>query len=625
VTITAAAGGCPAPTVQWQVSSDGGKTFSNIAGATSATLTFTATLSAGGYEYRAVFSNALGQATTGAATLTLLVPPAVVANPSNRAVIAGQKVTFTAAASGSPSPAAQWQVSTDGGKTFSNLASATSPTLTFTATAGQNGDEYRAVFTSSAGTATTSAATLTVNYAPTVTAQPASLTAVAGSLVTFSAAASGNPPPVVQWQVSTDGGKTFSNVAGATANSLTLTASLSAVGREYRAVFRNALGTAITQPAALTVVAPPVVTANPVGRTVSAGQKVTFTAAGSGNPVPAVQWQVSTDGGNTFSDIAGANTATLSFTAGVAQNGSEYRAVFTNVLGTTTTRAASLTVNFAPAITTQPASQVVVAGGRVTFAAAASANPTPAVQWQVSTDGGRSFRNVAGATSAALSLTAAAAQNGNQYRAVFTNALGTAVTTTATLDVDFAPTVIAQPSSRAAVAGQMVTLTAAAVSNPAPTVQWQVSTNGGQAFSDIAGATAITLTLTAAAGDNGNQYRAVFTNALGTAATSAATLVVKFAPTIITEPLSQTVAVGSLVSFTAAAGGNPAPAVQWQVSGNGGLTFSNIAGATSATLTLTASQTANGRKYRAVFTNGVGTAVSAAATLTVDTAPVVTP
>jgi hypothetical protein len=57
----------------------------------------------------------------------------------------------------------QWQVSTDGGKTFSNILGATAATLTLTAQAGQNGDEYQAVFTNPVGQASTDAAILLVN------------------------------------------------------------------------------------------------------------------------------------------------------------------------------------------------------------------------------------------------------------------------------------------------------------------------------------------------------------------------------------------------------------------------------------------------------------------------------
>jgi hypothetical protein len=87
------------------------------------------------------------------------------------------------------------------------------------------------------------------------------------------------------------------------------------------------------------------VTTNPVNHSVTAGQTVTFTAAATGNPTPTVQWQVSTDGGATYSNIAGATSTTLTLTSTTSsQNGYRYRAVFTNSVGSTTSTAAILTV-----------------------------------------------------------------------------------------------------------------------------------------------------------------------------------------------------------------------------------------------------------------------------------------
>src|SRR2546426_10984163 len=108
-------------------------------------------------------------ATTTAAMLTVnSVAPTITTQPANQTVTAGQTATFTAAATGSPTPTVQWQVSVDGGANFSNVsgAGATSTTLSFTTALSQNGYRYRAVFTNSAGTATTTAATLTVKTAP---------------------------------------------------------------------------------------------------------------------------------------------------------------------------------------------------------------------------------------------------------------------------------------------------------------------------------------------------------------------------------------------------------------------------------------------------------------------------
>jgi hypothetical protein len=92
--------------------------------------------------------------------------PTITQNPSDTTTTAGDYASFTASATGSPSPSVQWQVSTDGGVTWTNItgnASAQTDTLTVLATStSMTGYEYRAVFTSRIGTATTTAATLTV-------------------------------------------------------------------------------------------------------------------------------------------------------------------------------------------------------------------------------------------------------------------------------------------------------------------------------------------------------------------------------------------------------------------------------------------------------------------------------
>jgi sugar lactone lactonase YvrE len=367
----------------------------------------------------------------------------------------------------------------------------------------------------------------------------------------------------------------------------------------------------------------PSVTTNPVSQTATAGSNVTFTSAATGNPTPTVQWQVSAGGGS-FTNLSGATSTTLTLTGLTASmNGNQYQAVFTNSVGSATTTAATLTVNFAPSVTTSPASQTVTAGSNVTFTSAATGNPTPTVQWQVSANGGASYTNLAGATSTTLTLTGVtASQNGYLYQAVFTNSVGSATTGAATLTVNSAPTVTTNPVSQNVTAGSNVTFTAAATGNPMPTVQWQVSINGGTSYASIPGATSTTLTLTGViTSQNGYMYLAVFTNSVGSATSTAATLTVNSAnstPVVTTNPVSQTVPLGSSVTFTAAATGNPTPTVQWQFSTNGGAVFTNISGATSTTLMLTAvAASMNGNQYRAVFTNTAGSATTLPATLTV--------
>lgn len=315
--------------------------------------------------------------------------PAIITNPTSETVNAGQTASFTATASGFPTPTVQWQVSTDGGGTFTNISGATSTTYSFTAAAGDNGNQFRAVFTNIVGnataSATTSAATLTVHYAPSVSTNPSDVNVLAGQTATFSAAASGNPTPTVQWQQSTDGGATFTNIAGATSITLSFTAQQSQNGNKYRAVFTNSVGSATTTAATLSVGTPPTVTLNPTDVPVNAGQTASFTAAATGNPTPTVQWQVSTDSGVSFTNLSGATNTTLSFTASASQNGYLYRAVFTNGAGTATTTAAKLTVRVLTSLLYNGGQIVVLGSSFVPAAQLTSSNAICSVNNQTIT------------------------------------------------------------------------------------------------------------------------------------------------------------------------------------------------------------------------------------------------
>jgi hypothetical protein len=89
-----------------------------------------------------------------------------------------------------------------------------------------------------------------------------------------------------------------------------------------------------------------------------------------------------------------------------------------------------------PVVTSNPVDQSVPAGSTATFSAAANGDPTPTVQWEVSTNGGASFASIPGATSTTLSLTAVGSDKGDLYRAEFSNGVGGPSTTnTATLTI----------------------------------------------------------------------------------------------------------------------------------------------------------------------------------------------
>jgi hypothetical protein len=254
---------------------------------------------------------------------------------------------------------------------------------------------------------------------------------------------------------------------------------------------------------------------------------ITFTDTVTGHSTPVGTVAVST--GAAGEPAKG--TATLNVTPSVGKQ--TYSATWSGTLSVPRNISVDtvvLTVDTVPVVTSQPDDQQVNLGSTATFTAVASGVTTPTVQWQVSANGGGTWADVPDATSTTLAVVTSPTDNGDQYRAAFSNPVGVTTSEPATLTVVLQPVVTTQPTDQTVDAGRSATFTAAAMAaGPPPTVQWQVRASGGKTWSDIAGATSTTLDVTTVSTDTGSQYRAVFTNAVGSTPSSPATLTVGIA------------------------------------------------------------------------------------------------
>ena len=193
-----------------------------------------------------------------------------------------------------------------------------------------------------------------------------------------------------------------------------------------------------------------------------------------------------------------------------------------------------------------------------------------------------------------------------------------------------APTISAAPVAVAVTEGEPATFSVVATGDAPLNYQWL---RGGV---DIGGATAASYTLASATlADSGAAFSVRVGNSAGSVTSSAAVLTVNamtVAPVITTQPAAVGIAAGGSASFTVAASGTPAPTPQWLIAGgadladgagSGALTGATIAGAGTATLTLTnVPQTANGLLLAARASNSAGAVTSNSAALTVNTAGV---
>ena len=371
-------------------------------------------------------------------------PVAIKIQPVDASVVVGQAAVFSVTAPGAT--AYQWQSSIDAGANWADIAGATTASLTADAGA-VTGTRFRVIVTAPSGARlTSSAVTLTVSpapVAPSITVQPADQTVVAGGDASFSVTAAGTTP-TYRWQSSTDGGTTYADIVGATQATIALPAvALATNNTLLRVVVNNGAGTVTSRAALLTVQAipaAPTFTLQPVDASVTAPAAASFTLAVVGNPTPALQWQVSTNAGATFADIAGQTAPTLTLTTtSPAQSGNRYRASATNSVATNLSAVAVLTVGatpIAPAFTLQPANASVIAPTTASFGVVATGAPTPTLQWQLSVDGGATFANINGATGTTF-MTAAtsAADDGKRFRVIASNTAGSMTSASALLSV----------------------------------------------------------------------------------------------------------------------------------------------------------------------------------------------
>ncbi len=332
--------------------------------------------------------------------------------------------------------------------------------------------------------------------APVITQAPADQAASVGQSVTFSVAASGADLGY-QWQRSDSSGASYTDVPGANAVSLTVTAALADDASLWRVVVSNATGSATSIPARLSVVQgtiAPAISADPRDQSVTAGQTASFTVAASGSPTPSVQWQQRADASAEWSDIAGATELTYTTApTTLAQSGSQYRAVVSNSAGSASSLAATLTVSaeaIAPAITSQPQSQNVQAGNAALFTVTASGTSPLGYQWfndgvaitganaselllpTTAADAGRSLQisvqvsNAAGSvTSAAAVLTVATVPSGGT---LISAAQGGFISANTGAEVE--PTLIVPPGALAADATLSVTAQSSTVANLPPEI-----------------------------------------------------------------------------------------------------------------------------------------------------------
>ncbi|MCB1225914.1 MAG: immunoglobulin domain-containing protein, partial [Verrucomicrobiales bacterium] len=347
------------------------------------------------------------------------------------------RVTKTAASAVTIASALYQGADTNGTQVFTqSVVSSSIPVSTFDALAigyRETGSVASTMDVNSIKVVTTASTTVV----PVISTQPTSQTVTVGDPVSFSVLADGGGAALsYQWK------KDGNDISGATAASYSIASAAAGDAASYTVVVTDAAGSTTSNAAVLTVstgAVAPVITAQPTAQTALVGDSATFTASFSGTAPNAAQWQKSTNGGTTYSDISGATgtTSPTSYTipSAALSDAALYRVVVTNSVGSATSDGAALTVNEMPAITAQPVGSTITPGSSHTLSITATGSPTPTYQWKLN------GVNISGATSSSYTIPNASGANAGFYTCTASNVVGSVTSSSAYVGVLSALTV----------------------------------------------------------------------------------------------------------------------------------------------------------------------------------------
>ncbi|MBA4149314.1 MAG: immunoglobulin domain-containing protein [Verrucomicrobia bacterium] len=262
---------------------------------------------------------------------------------------------------------------------------------------------------------------LRLDSPPVITAHPKSQTANQGSTVTLTVQASGAPALGYQWLLN------GTDLAGATANTLSFADVQSNDTGSYSVVVSNIWGIAISSNAILAVVIPPVIAQQPGDVFVAIGENATFTVEASGDGPFEYQWFFN------GTAIEGATGSSYTRFNAQPEDAGPYLVQVANASGVTSSSNALLRLSNLPFIVHQPQNQVGNLGGTAAFTVTASGDEPLSYRWQ--RDGVELVddETVSGANTPTLTLSSLAITDAASYNVLVANSFATISSSNAVL------------------------------------------------------------------------------------------------------------------------------------------------------------------------------------------------
>ncbi|MDB6124977.1 MAG: hypothetical protein JWQ71_3970 [Pedosphaera sp.] len=279
--------------------------------------------------------------------------------PPSQAVFAGSNAVFTAqvvTTGGETITGYQWLMSTNNQNPFTTIAGATTAICTLVNVQPADAGYYFVKVTYQVGTnapavAVSSSVTLTVQDRARITGQPQNLTRVTGTTASFTVTAAGSLPLSYQWRHNGTNLASGGRITGAGAATVSIGNVNIGDAGGYDVVVSNAFAVATSQVATLTVLVPPSISVQPQAATVIVGSNATFSVTAGGTAPLVYRWQRAGVTMTNGAHYSGVTTSTLTISGAVTNDAANYSVFISNVAGSLTSAAASLTVLEPPIIT----------------------------------------------------------------------------------------------------------------------------------------------------------------------------------------------------------------------------------------------------------------------------------
>jgi hypothetical protein len=254
-------------------------------------------------------------------------PPVIVQQPLNVIVVEGTATNISVVVTSPTAATYQWQQNSN------SIPGATSATLLFTNAQLSQSGLYRVSVFNGGGSVLSASAQVTVLPVPVIATQPLSQNVLPGANFTVSVSATGTGPLRYQWRFN------GVNIPNATNSSVSYTgANLDAHAGFYDVTITDNVGVRVSEPATIIVLVKPY-SSNPVATTVVQGQTARFSISAGPNhsllPLN-IRWLRN---GVTWMPNAPATLVIPN-----AQSNGTFRAVVTNLAGSTNTLAVNLVV-----------------------------------------------------------------------------------------------------------------------------------------------------------------------------------------------------------------------------------------------------------------------------------------